>query len=169
MKKFITLALALILTLSMVVAASAVTLNAAGDQAVEVQGQYVVDEADDTISVDVSWTNATWTYTVKNTWDATNHVEVAGAGVWTNDAGEEALTTITVKNNSNVGINITYEAEAVTGATATLSADNGSIEAATPENGGLTNSVTLDIDGQIAAQEEDFIAATVTITIAKAE
>ena len=74
MKKFIALALALILTLSMAVVAFAGTIeDLEATDGTTVTGSYVlVTEGADDVSVAVSWANAAWTYTVTKSWNATD-------------------------------------------------------------------------------------------------
>ena len=177
MKKFITLALALILVLSMAVVSFAeeAKLEAAGDQTVSVKGQYIAGEAADTISVSISWINATWTYSVQNVWnDTTFEEEILEAGVWANAAdaeGVDAKTEITVTNKSNVAITTEYEVEAkAAGAVGTLSNDASELRAANADDGAASETVTLDMSGELTGTYEDdaeFEIAVVTITIAK--
>lgn len=186
MKKFISLALALVLVLSMAVVVFAdgatITDNTDKNASATVKGQYVAVEAADTISVSVNWINATWTYSVTKTWnDTTFEEEVTEAGVWANAADAEdvdAKTEITVTNKSNVDITTAYSVQYMqAGATGTLSAETGEIRKAVPvevgneENtGAASETVTLDITGELTGDYEDnaeFEVAVVTITVAK--
>ena len=178
MKKFITLALVLILTLSMAVVSFAENSSNLNNDTltddVTITGTYASGAAADTISVSISWENAAWTYSVKNTWDPVNHVEVVNEGTWTNDTGE--ATTIKLINNSNVAIYTTYDAIPVAdGAVATLGGDSNvadSVRAANSTDGAAEENVTLTISGMLTGEYTDgqtgITVATVTITIEKA-
>ena len=181
MKKFITLALALILTLSVAVVAFAGSASIDDDNLVAnagVTGQYVVNAAEATISVDVTWVNADWTYTVQKTWNAVDHVEEAGEGVWSNP---QDATTITLTNNSNCDITVNYTAASTVGATllfndqavyaavdSELAAVSGTGDSATVDTESVTLKVTGGLTGEYTDGQTGIAVGTVTITIAKA-
>ena len=179
MKKFITLALALILVLSMTVCvfaeATGEETNTGGSPStVPVTGTYSYNPAVDNISVLIEWKDAAWTYTVNDgTWDEDNLTYVGDSKGWSNGT-TEGKTTITVTNRSNVKVSVNAEATALAnGVTATLdgaieNVATDTLESAVGKQESTLDSVTfkLGISGSINASGE---IATVTLTVGKAQ
>ena len=107
MKKFLTLALALVMTLAMSVPAFAVELvtEDGGSVNIDVSGAYVgADASADVIAVDITWDSMDFTYMAEGSkiWDATNmwHTTVSSE-----DAGwVDETKNIAISNRSNVDI-----------------------------------------------------------------
>ena len=106
MKKLLTLALVLALTLSLAVpafAAETVTTDG-GSSTITVNGTYTPGStATERVSVDVSWGAMSFTYTggSEGSWNSTTHeYDGATSGSWTASTGN----TITVTNHSNTAI-----------------------------------------------------------------
>ena len=106
MKKFITLALALVLALSTTVCAFALEAPAtglgSGDQTIAVSGTYEGDPADDKVSVEISWNSATYKYSVVKTWNPSTHRDDE-RGSWTQTQSGTDFT-VTVTNHSNCSV-----------------------------------------------------------------
>lgn len=115
MKKLISVAVALLMMVSMSVTALAATDlgtnpatdKEAGDYAVGVNGKYqAADPATDVISVDISWADMEFTYIEGDagTWNPLTHeYENKGTGAW-----NDHKATITVKNHSNVEVDAAF-------------------------------------------------------------
>lgn len=109
MKKFLSLKLAMAMTLS----SALLTVNAgqATDQSnqvnIDVQGQYVSSQtAEKIISVDVSWDDMTFTYSggSQGTWNPQNHTYTGGTQAkW---VSKEAA--IILKNHSNTAVKASF-------------------------------------------------------------
>lgn len=178
MKKLVFAALALVLTFSMTVPAFAAegsqTITKADTTSVDVNAKldYNVDQPKDVISVDVKWTDMTFTYTQKQdkVWDPVNHKydyvdKDAGSGWDHTDA------TVSVTNHSNVKIDaaLTYAAEQNSNVTGTLSNPSmtlNSAEGTTVQNA-PTASSTFTISGKPTVQGTAKVG-TLTVAISKA-
>ena len=169
MKKFIALALALVLTLSMAVVAFAgeeVVTSAKELDPIEVTGSYVVVTDDGNISVNVAWNAPAWTYTVTKTWNA-NAADYDKTAAWTGSA-----TTITALNKSAFEVDVTvavaenedladYVDFTITGETTATLATNGVHEAS------VAIAAKADADIMDGNDGDTIEIATATITIAK--
>lgn len=166
MKKFVSLALALVLVLAL----SVTTFAAAGSASAEELGNaatfdvyaaYNLSAIGDVISVEVSWTDPSFTYNATQSWDETEH-EVTTSGSWAENSG----VTITVVNNSNIAINASASFAASEGyetvTMATVSEENIAV--------GATEALTMAIGGNmpVAAQSANSAKiGTITVAIAK--
>ena len=177
MKKFITLALALILALSMTVCTFALDLNDENKEGrIEVTGSYVAnDPTGEKLAVVLATTGTAWIYTVDKAWDASN-LTYTETGAWSNEAGQ---TTITVENKSPFAItyqftavNVASELASYVDVTVSKGVD-AAVELAAVDAGQTTSdSATVTVsakDGADVIAEEDFATtvATITVTIAK--
>lgn len=107
MKRMLSLALTLALALPLGTTAFAATIDESRSQDIDVQAQYQ-DSVDfpTVISVDVSWGEMAFTYTVKGskTWDPEKHkYAISTSDVWTATGNE-----VTVTNHSNTAINTSF-------------------------------------------------------------
>ena len=178
MKKFIALALALILTLSMAVVAFAGTIeDLEATDGTTVTGSYVlVTEGADDVSVAVSWANAAWTYTVTKSWNATD-AKYDYAAVWAN--ANQANTTVAVRNQCAFAIDVEVEiteAEALAAyVDVDFAADNAATATALASGATFNTAVTVaaaenaEIYGQDSDNGSTFDVATLTVSIARTE
>ena len=188
MKKIMSLALALIMLMSLSVTAFAAdtspkTVEANnGTATIDVTAKYVndVDAAAEKVNVVVEWTAMEFTYTVDGTqvWNPSTHsytVENETAN-WS-----ENTATITVTNHSNVAVNATLSFAAAQGVTVTSAiketsgeTDDGVLALASAADGeslgdaskAPTASATFGITTGNAI-EEDTTLGTITVKIAK--
>ena len=189
MKKIMSLALALVMLMSLSVTAFAAdtspkTVEAEnGTATIDVTAKYVADVADpsDTYNVVVTWSGMEFTYTVEGTqtWNAETHkydVQMDETGTWS-----ENTATITVTNHSNVAVNATLSFAAAQGVTVTSAiketsgeTDDGVLALASAADGeslgdaskAPTASATFGITTGNAI-EEDTTLGTITVKIAK--
>lgn len=71
-----------------------------GSTNITINGEYVADEAEKVISVNISWEIPEFTYTVENEWDSDKFIEIpVEDGVWSSSPA-----IITIINNSNQGV-----------------------------------------------------------------
>ena len=173
MKKFLSIALALVLTLALSVTCfAAIDAEGAGSETKTVTAKYVAPTfSGDVYGVDVEFGKMEFTYTAakQGTWDPETHTYLESATAkWTADGN-----TVEVTNHSNVAITVTVEyenaqgVEGVTGVTGTLA--NGTFDLAAgvvgDVDGAASGTATLTLAGEIAADNDAI--GTVTVTIAK--
>ena len=170
MKKFLSIALALVLTLALSVTCfAAIDAEGAGSETKTVTAKYVAPTfSGDVYGVDVEFGKMEFTYTAakQGTWDPETHTYLESATAkWTADGN-----TVEVTNHSNVAITVTVEyenAQGVEGVTGSL--ENGTFDlAAGVENKpteAASGTATLTLAGEIAADNDAI--GTVTVTIAK--
>ncbi len=106
MKKFVSLALALVMVLALGVIASAATYTSLQDDTHSITATYVAGSEGKAFSVTVEWTDPTFVYTNgAKSWDAEDHVWVDNAeeGTWTTSTAG----SVTVTNDSSVGVTAT--------------------------------------------------------------
>lgn len=71
-----------------------------GSTNITINGEYVADEAEKVISVNISWEIPEFTYTVENEWDSDKFIEIpVEEGLWSSSPA-----IITIINNSNQGV-----------------------------------------------------------------
>ena len=172
MKKFIALALALILTLSMAVVAFAADINADnGNDFATVTGTYNLDiiGAED-ITVTVDWTNPGYTYTVTQTWQPASQT-YAYEGAW---AGEATTVTITNKSVKTVYATVAVDENAtiLEYVDFTIEGEEANVELATSDDHVVSVSIAQNDAKEgaalLLADVDDgatFDIATVTVTI----
>lgn len=183
MKKFISLALALMLVMSLSVTAFAAETNpdtitsADGTKTINVKGTYKVDGTVDSISVNVAWSGMEFTYSTgsQGTWDPVEHTYSGGTGAgWSTNKG-----TITVTNNSNVAVtaklsfkvneDLRYLVAGTFTETSGTANDN-VLELATAvgtaKGEGPSATAEFGISGEAIAQNYETLG-TITVTIAK--
>ena len=173
MKKFLSIALALVLTLALSVTCFAEVIkidNNEVDKATKtVTAKYVGPSySTDVYGVDVEFGAMEFTYTAaqQGTWDPDTHSYTgAAAATWTADGN-----TVEVTNHSNVDITVTVayaNAQGVTGVTGTVT--NGTFDLAAgvvdAYDDAATGTATLTLAGEIAAANDAI--GTVTVSIAK--
>ena len=176
MKKLLTSALALALSLSLCVpafAAESTVTEDGGKQEIDVNAKYV-DSVDTTTvyNVDVSWGAMEFTYTVSGTktWNAENHqYTVSTSGAWTASGNE-----IVVTNHSNTGIkaDFTYAKaagfDAVTGSFTQSSISLPTAEGKETTDAALTGKTALTLGGTLASDKTvSTKVGTVTVTGSK--
>lgn len=168
MKKFITLALALILTLSMAVCifAEDQEISTNGGQATaEVTGKYVSSTAADQIIVSVNWTGDDWVYTVGKVWNKDTFQYDETAGSWSN----ANPTTVTITSKSSTTLYLTYSAtaDAVLGQGAEITLSKTTDTLARPTTVATTTSVAVTgIVGKLtSAQTTATKIGTITVTV----
>ena len=177
MKKLLTSALALVLSLSLCVPAFAVESTVTedgGKKEIDVNAKYVDNTQTPTVyHVDVSWGAMEFTYTVSGTktWNAEAHnYTVSTSGAWTATGNE-----ITVTNHSNTAVkaDFTY-AKATSFDTVTGSFTQNSLSLPTAEGkatteAALTGKTTLTLGGTLASDKTALTkVGTVTVAISKA-
>ena len=137
----------LLLILPGLIAASAA---AVGSQEIDVNARYrTVSNAPASYSVDLRWSDMTFTYTREDThtWNAKDHsYKTRSTGGW-----DKTRASITVTNHSNVDVQvtITYTPVENTGITGTLRNGTGTLEAGTvgDYDGADSMTATLVISG----------------------
>ena len=152
MKKMISLILAMSLVLSMSITAFAAedTGKKPGENTnIGVTAKYnTSSDTETTYSVDVEWTDMTFTYNEAGTkeWNAATHSYTTNStGSW-----DKTTATVTVTNHSNAEVTVAMEYTAVEG---------------TGVTGTLTNgSATLDAGVEGKYDEADSVTATLTIS-----
>ena len=177
MKKLLTSALAIALSLSLCVpafAAESTVTEDGGNQSIDVNAKYNDSIQTPTVyHVDLTWGAMEFTYTVSGTktWEAEKHsYAVNTSGEWTATGNE-----ITVTNHSNTGIkaDFTY-AEATGFDTVTGSFSQSSLTLPTAEgkettDAALTGKTTLTLGGTLASDKTvSTKVGTVTVAISKA-
>ena len=188
MKKILSIALCLVLILSLGTTAYAAEDTITGGQSKTVTGVYqATDEVGTVYSVDIKWGSLEFTYEVPaQVWDTETHTYKApddATPQWVCQTDEDETTVdaneVRVVNRSNAGIEVTVAADmGSSGITATIS-NEGKISLAsadatiTEENPTGTEtkgSVTITLAGELSA---DHTAGgeigTVTVTIAAAQ
>ena len=182
MKKFLAIALAVVMMMALAVPAFAADTSPktvgtdGGTATINVSGTYVgAQGAGDKISVDVAWEGMEFTYTegVAGEWLPNEHKYAEdAAGSWSTNKG-----TITVKNHSNVAVTATLSfSSAVDGVIGTFTessgtADDNVLALATAENTTVAEAPTataqFGISGAAITETKDTLG-TITVTIAKA-
>ena len=177
MKKLLTSALALALSLSLCVPAfaaeSTVTENG-GNQSIDVNAKYNDSIQTPTVyHVDLTWGAMEFTYTVSGTktWNAEAHnYTVSTSGAWTASGNEIAVT-----NHSNTGIkaDFTYAKaagfDAVTGSFTQSSISLPTAEGKETTDAALTGKTALTLGGTLASDKTaPTKVGTVTVAISKA-
>ena len=170
MKKFLSIALALVLTLALAVTCfAAIDKTGTGSETKTVTAKYVGPTySADVYGVDVEFGKMEFTYTAakQGTWNPDTHAyDEAAAAAWTADGN-----TVEVTNHSNVDItvNVAYaNAQGVTGVTGTFDKPSFDLTAGVVGdiNGADSDVATLTLAGEIAAANDAI--GTVTVTIAK--
>ena len=183
MKKIMSLALALVMLMSLSVTAFAADTspktveaeNGTAEIAVSATYKEDVTSASDTYNVVVTWSGMEFTYTVEGTqtWNAETHkydVQMDETGTWS-----ESTATVTVTNHSNVAVTATLSFAAVEAYnTVTGKFDNGTIELPSAVDKAtnaaeLTGTAKLTLEGTLASTvTESTNVGTITVTIAKA-
>ena len=173
MKKLLTMiAVVLMMSLCMTVIAFAEETDDPTNQ--EVYGSYADgQEADATISVDISWGDMTFVYqdTQMGTWDDVAHDYVGTVEAHWEPVGSNKIT---VENDSNVGIKATFTftpAEDTEFAGTFQAADTSAtkteitLEAATTERAPSDNVFFVVTDGTLEAGDEDVLLGNITVEI----
>lgn len=170
MKKLISLILALAMVLSLSVAAFAA--STVDPESKVVTGTYVGDSTTTVYSVEIEWTDLSFTYSAgsKGTWDPDSHQysDPVAAG-W---GGKTA--TITVTNHSNTQIVATPAYVAVTGyEDAKMAFDTTALSVATADNGtnggagtAVVGTITVTPGGTLPEGTNNTKIGTITISIA---
>ncbi len=171
MKKLITLALALVLALSMSVCAFAAITSDGGQESVTVTGKFQYSgSASEVLVVDVAWEGTEWVYNATKAWSDTQLKEVVTGGTWTNANGG---TDVTVTNRSNIKIYVDFEATSTHAAAAVAFESNSAAKVADVEvaSAGATATETLLVtttDTIFEEADNGSDIATITVTIKKA-
>ena len=105
MKKFLALALALILTLSVAIVAFADEYTEAGSDEFDIDATYTEVPSDTLVSITMAWTAPTLTYTVEYEWDKEAHKDVVKEATW----AVTANGALSVANDSNVEIAVSFD------------------------------------------------------------
>ena len=177
MKKLLTSALAIALSLSLCVpafAAESTVTEDGGNQSIDVNAKYNDSIQTPTVyHVDLTWGAMEFTYTVSGTktWEAEKHsYAVNTSGEWTATGNE-----ITVTNHSNTGIktDFTYAKAAgfdtVTGSFSQSSLTLPTAEGKETTDAALTGKTTLTLGGTLASDKTvSTKVGTVTVAISKA-
>ncbi len=111
----------------------------AGDKIISVDGVYVSHEASLVVSVDLTWTAATFKYTESKTWDDQKHVDYVSSRTWSGDPMK-----ITVSNHSNQKVATGFEFASAALSTNITSTITGVFTVAEETTEAATASVTLD-------------------------
>lgn len=166
MKRVTLFLAACLLMLSTTLSASAETTR----QNIEVTAKRTsATETPATFSVDISWTDMTFTYTQKetNTWNpATHSYKTKTKGAW-----DKKTAQITVTNHSNVDVQVRIVFSSIDGTGVSGSVSNGTktLAAGTPGDyeGADTMTATLTIRGtpNETVTEEGTVIGTVKITL----
>lgn len=166
MKKFLLFPLAWLLVLSTALSASAETTR----QNIDVTAKRTsASETPATFSVDISWTDMTFTYTQRetNTWNPSTHsYKTKTKGAW-----DKKTANITVTNHSNVDVKVRIVFSPVEGTGVSGSVSNGTATLAAGKPGDYagadTMTATLTIRGtpNETVTEEGTVIGTVKITL----
>lgn len=166
MKKFVSLALAVIMILCLSVPASATEVTEAGDYTAEVTGSYIAGtEGNNTVyCVDIAWEDLEMTYHAAKEaiWDTDNlEYSVVTPAYW------EGEGTITVTNRSNIGISATPSYSAADGYnSAGMKFSNEKLRVSTAEFGTEhSGSITVTPTGSLPSMAESKTIGTITLTI----
>ena len=177
MKKLLTSALAIALSLSLCVpafAAESTVTEDGGNQSIDVNAKYNDSIQTPTVyHVDLTWGAMEFTYTVSGTktWNAEAHnYTVSTSGAWTASGNEIAVT-----NHSNTGIkaDFTYAKaagfDAVTGSFTQSSLTLPTAEGKETTDAALTGKTALTLGGTLASDKTaPTKVGTVTVAISKA-
>ena len=177
MKKLLTSALAIALSLSLCVpafAAESTVTEDGGNQSIDVNAKYNDSIQTPTVyHVDLTWGAMEFTYTVSGTktWNAEAHnYTVSTSGAWTASGNEIAVT-----NHSNTGIkaDFTYAKaagfDAVTGSFTQNSLTLPTAEGKATTDASLTGKTSLTLGGTLASDKTvSTKVGTVTVAISKA-
>ena len=170
MRKIISLTLALVLILGLSVTAFAAEngVGNGGTATIDISATYKAGTAaDDVVSVDIAWGTMTFEYTdgAEGKWDPSTHSYSAkGNGTWT--ASDNAIT---VTNHSNVGVKAGFSyTQAVATVTGTFSAAELTLASAvdTAVENAPSGSVTLTLGGTMSEADAGKVG-TVTVSIAQ--
>ena len=175
MKKITTLLAAAALTCAMGTTAFAAdqTGVSTGDYTADVKGTYQAGDSGDVVySVDIAWTNMSFTYTGagEGTWDPETH-QYSGSseGAWT-----ASNDSITVTNHSNAAVKATASYQAETGyESTTMTFGNNGATVATAEGTEFAKApsatITVTPTGSLAQTANGGKIGTITVSIAAAE
>lgn len=174
MKKFLALALALVMICALSVtcfAATGITELPYNSGAQNVTVSYTGGvTAPATYVIDVTWDELSFTYNRSAIeWDATNHVEVEADSSQTGWVGATADITIVNHSNRAVYATVSYVAGTASG-TASFALSNNAAEselAAAAGSNVAQKVVTLTASGVPATDADDTVVGTLTITVAK--
>ena len=175
MKKITTLLAAAALTCAMGTTAFAADQDGVntGSYSADVKGTYQADGSDAVYSVDIAWTDMSFTYTGagEGTWDPETHQYSGGSseGAWT-----ASNDSITVTNHSNAAVKATasYQAETGYGSTTMTFGNNGATVATaegTEVDSAPSATITVTPGGTLAESANGGKIGTITVSIAAAE
>lgn len=178
MKKITAIALSLVLSLATVAtafAADATGVQAGGSATNDVTATYKAGDPTQTVySVDIAWTNLSFTYTAasEGTWQPSTHTYVDPV------AASWSTGTITVTNHSNAAVTATPSYQQKSGyqdVSMTFNAEgfsNGSFTVATADNGldgaagsAVSKAMTVTPNGDLAENTKNAVIGTITVAI----
>ena len=173
MKKLLTLALALVMMMSLSVTAFAATNDGTSDTTIDVKAVYSASATTpDVISADIAWGAMEFTYSVggTHTWDPVNHVYKDNTtATWTSSGN-----TVTVTNHSNVAIKaeLSFVADsAYSGITGSFGEDATLLLATavgTDKDAAPSDSANLTLSGELAnTVTTSTKVGTITVKIGK--
>ena len=174
MKKLVSMlvAAALVCTMSTTAFAADQTGVDTGSYSADVKGTYQAGGSDAVYSVDIAWTDMSFTYTGagEGTWNPETH-QYSGSseGAWT-----ASNDSITVTNHSNAPVTATasYAADPDYGST-TMTFDNNGATVATAEGTEVASApsatITVTPGGTLAESANGGKIGTITVSIAAAE
>ena len=173
MKKILSLALVLVMMMSLSVTAFAATNDGTADTTIDVKAVYSSGTTTpDVVSVDISWGATEFTYSVggTHTWDPVNHeYKDNTSATWTPKGN-----TVTVTNHSNVAIKaeLSFAAEsAYTGITGSFGEDATLLLASavgTNKDAAPTDAAALTLSGTLASTvTEATKVGTITVKISE--
>lgn len=175
MKKITTLLAAAALTCTMGTTAFAADQDGVntGSYSADVKGTYQAGSSGAVYSVDIAWTDMSFTYTGagEGTWDPETHQYSGGSseGAWT-----ASNDSITVTNHSNAAVKATASYQAETGyESTTMTFGNNGATVATAVDTTVQNApsatITVTPGGTLAESADGGKIGTITVSIAAAE
>ena len=178
MKKLMTMALALVMVVTMTgvgYAADPTNINSiSGTAQKDVKITVTPAESSEVVSVDITWDDLSFSYTgASETWDPSDHTNKfsGGSGSWS-----PVNKTIKVTNHSNIAVtatgtlgNGTTTGAVTDGVKATIASNTFELATAvdTLYSKAPNNSMTVSVDGTPTAKKSNVTLDTVTITISK--